>query len=260
FIGGTGPGDSDALLCAIQNIECTDGSLLVDVNTVEPECEVANVILPPEAAGGIALEVGKGVECALNEDNPANNLELCTDILGEGTEIIEGDTVVAGPFGPLNYDMLLTSDSTTPPNEFLIDNTEFILDVDEGVAIKFVPPGSTYQLTEIQIQTSPTTTIPILTDTIPAECQAIAQDESEGEPIGFTATGFAELDEGAIMCVIIDNLCVNGLLVDETTLEPACEVANVVATPVGIASAITMFGDSSHDTQMKLNNLNEGEM
>ncbi|MDR4511031.1 MAG: hypothetical protein MRJ93_04925 [Nitrososphaeraceae archaeon] len=107
---------------------------------------------PPPSTGTVELGIGKGVECALDPENDANNQVLCNELLGAGSTDLEG-VVTTGDFGPTQYDMTLTNDNT-PPDVFDIDNTQFVLDVDEGVTTAFVTPGFTYTLAETQIETA----------------------------------------------------------------------------------------------------------
>ncbi|MDR4511029.1 MAG: hypothetical protein MRJ93_04915 [Nitrososphaeraceae archaeon] len=211
-----------AVVCAIQNSECVDG-LLIETNTVDAECEVANVVISAAAAGGIPIGIGKGVECALNED-PATNQQECDTILGAGSTDLEG-VVTTGDFGPTQYDMTLTNDNT-PPDVFDIDNTQFVLDVDEGVTTAFVTPGFTYTLAETQIETA-AGPVPVTTN-VPIGCENIATAESEPGAL-LTATGSAVIAGGqAVVCAIQNSECVDGLLIETNTVDAECEVANVV--------------------------------
>ena len=237
---------SQSVICALTSVACAT-NLVVDGIAPAPECEVENVILSAQQAAG-ALEIAKAVECEITEVNVTRNQEACDFFVGTGSTNAEG-AVTAGAFAPTNYDMTLT-DNSNPPNVFVINHTQFVLNPDnEGVTLAAVPPG-TYKLAETQIATTPPT--PIQTTTpIPVGCQNLAADESAGAPIGFTAVGFANLPNGGVMCVIMDNICaVNGIGVGTTDAE--CEVANVVMSaeqaagiPIGVSKSAgcSIIGD-----------------
>jgi hypothetical protein len=240
---------SQSVICALTSEVCATG-LLVDGIAPAPECEVENVILSAQQAAG-ALEIGKAVECEITEVNPATNQAACDVFVGAGSTNAEG-AVTTGAFAPTNYDMTLT-DIANPSNVFVINHTQFVLSPDnEGVTLAAVPPG-TYKLAETQIATTPPT--PIQTDNIPIGCQNVAADESVDAPIGFTATGHADLPNGGVMCVIQDNNCgINGIPIGVgTTAEDAeCEVANVVMNaeqaagiPIGVSKSAgcSIIGD-----------------
>ena len=99
----------DVGICVIMNEPCVDG-LFIDQNTVEPECEVANIVVPAEFIDAIPVGIDKGVECELSED-PTTNDQLCSNI----------GAVSGGDLGADKFDMELNGPSTIP-----VDNTQFV--------------------------------------------------------------------------------------------------------------------------------------
>ena len=230
----------DVGICVIMNEPCVDG-LFIDQNTVEPECEVANIVVPAEFIDAVPVGIDKGVECELSED-PNTNDQQCAAI----------GAVTGGDLGADKFDMELDGPST-----ILVDNTQFVNIIDPEAVEASATVGvdmlnfGTYTLSEIQLDT--TEQVPVTqvgNNPPPIGCSALLE-----EP-GFAVTGFISnlpdtLDSDVIgidvgICVIMDTTCgVDGLLVNENTIEPECEVSNAIvpaefidAVPLGIDKGV----------------------
>ena len=214
----------DVGICVIMDTTCGVDGLEVNATTVEPECEVENVIVPAEFIGAVPLGIDKGVECELSED-PATNDQQCSAI----------GAVTGGDLGADRFDMELDGPITIP-----VDNTQFVNIIDpeavEASALVGIDMSNfgTYTLSEIQLDT--TAQVPVIqvgNNPPPIGCNALIE-----EP-GLAVTGFIPnlpdaLDSDIIgidvgICVIMDTTCgVDGLEVNATTVEPECEVENVI--------------------------------
>ena len=222
----------DVGICVIMDTTCGVDGLEVNATTVEPECEVENVIVPAEFIDAVPLGIDKGVECELSED-PATNDQQCSAIGAE----------TGGNIGPDRFDMILNNGI----NDFPVDHTQFVnIAPAEAAALVGVAFG-TYTLTEDQLVALDNVTTATVTPTDPNNppvgCNALLEGEPGLDVVGVIADLPDTLDFDIIgidvgICVIMDTTCgVDGLLVNENTIEPECEVENVIV-PAEFINAI----------------------
>ena len=237
----------DVGICVIMDTTCGVDGLLVNENTIEPECEVSNAIVPAEFIDAVPLGIDKGVECELSED-PTTNDQQCTAI-----GAVSGGN---GDLGADRFDMELTDNLN---NEIPVLHTAFVNILDDPAAIEAAAlvgvPFGTYTLTENQLvaldNVTTATVIPTDPNNPPVGCNALLEGEPGLDVVGVISDLPDTLDFDVIgidvgICVIMDTTCgVDGLLVNENTIEPECEVSNAIvpaefinAVPVEIEKGV----------------------
>ncbi|MGD1834799.1 MAG: hypothetical protein ACPKQO_03665, partial [Nitrososphaeraceae archaeon] len=203
----------DVGLCVLMDSACGVDGIPVNDNVGEIECEVANAFVPAEFINMIPLEIEKAVECELQD----GDLETCIDA-GFAND---------GDFAADRYDMNMTQFNGNVMTGFaIVNHTQFIPasndpnnPVVEAAALVGLAPGFNYTLTELQAVDLDDTIFPV--DNIPdALCNDI-----ELEP-GTQLIGSIDTQNNAIVCVSINDSCVNGFEVTENSTELECEVSN----------------------------------
>ncbi|MGD1836736.1 MAG: hypothetical protein ACPKPY_01595, partial [Nitrososphaeraceae archaeon] len=167
-----------------------------------------------EFIDAVPLEIGKGVECELQD----GNLQAC----------IDAGFANNGDFGADRYDMNVTQFNGNVMTGFsIVNHTQFVPasnnpnnpDVEAAVLVG-LEPGFTYTLTEIQAVDLGGDIFPV--DNIPdALCNDIELDP------GTELIGSIDTQNDAIVCVAIDEICVDGFEVTENSIELECEVSNI---------------------------------
>ena len=203
----------DVGICVIMDTTCGVDGLLVNENTIEPECEVSNAIVPAEFINAVPVEIEKGVECELLEDETQNAI-ACNN----------AGFVDNGDFGADRYDMQLTQfNNTVETGTAIINHTEFIPDgttedVDAAVLVG-LEPGFTYTLAELQAVTIGGTVFEV-EDTPSTLCDNVELD------LGTQLTGSIDVGD-EIICVAVNDACVDGLEVTDQSIDLECEVSNI---------------------------------